>query len=1531
MYAIFDKFNCRRLPSIVLCSTSGEKLYTIPEAKNRKLFISLVELSEFTFEVPKTFEEDGTLTPYYNLLETRRVISLEGIGQFIITKVDTETDGIEEYKSVTCKGLEFEISSKNIDLLEATYSFYNPMETDKSLMNIILSYLPNWSIGEIDSELWNIKRYFDIETTNLYNFIIDTVQEAYDCVFTFDTFNRKIGAKKINNAISKTDIYMSYKNLVKQITITEDAENIYTALDVFGDSDLSIRPVNPLGGDTIYDFSYYANTSWMTEGLVKAVKAWETKKEEKKNIFKSLKLEYNTYNVELMSLEAEKVQLEMDYASLEHKLAIASAGEDSETCTKISSQMETKKQEIANKEQEIVNKEAQIENKNNQITEIQNSLSFESNFTESQIKELNYFIYKSKIQNTNYATTDDMTYQEKQEEVQNLYNYGETKLKQFSQPTYTCDIDSVNFLNLIEYEATIQEFELGAEITIEIDRDRDLFAKMVLLSYEMDLDDKTDLQLTFSNKLNFKSATFTYEDLFSKTSSISQAFDSDSYSWKLGKKAYDDFTQYKNNALNLLNQEIISSDNQEITINSNGIRGREWLEELKTFSGEQFWLNKNMLAFSEDGFKTTKTAFGKIILPDGSRAYGVIGDALVGNIVYTKYLTCQNENGSFSVDGSSVTIKNGNILMTTEEGESSLEDVLDDIKSKSSKDLADAILNITSDMGDMEEALKDGMVETFYQSTAPTEADGARVGDLWFNTDTGKLYRHNGSTSSPWVIIEDSKIQEAVNKAQNAQDTADGKITTFYCGYFPTKASHPNLDEGDLLIHKGQGNRQYRYDGSKWVDIQDEQIATLSSELADAVDSIYSDMNEKTQAIEDGMIEIFYQPRPPLNTDGKDGDLWYDTTVVGDTQKNEGYLKRNGVWVAIKDKGILDALNNAQNAQDTADGKITTFYDDDFPTITTHPTLSTGDLLIHSGQGNKQYRYNGKTWVNIQDTAINAISNELGEQVEAINTAMGNMQTAIEDGMIDIFYQGKQPSSAKIGDIWYDTSNKNKAYLYQSDGWKSIQDQNVLDALQNAQNAQDTADGKITSYYCSKADLPKAPSEGDLWFNINEKNKPYVYRGTTWVSAQDGSIEDAQNTANEALNKIESVTNSNGELITERLVGQILAGKNNIDCVDTTNTKALKLNEVGLLISNTKTNGDWNWKTAITADGIVADAIKANGTISGVNLLGGTLNIGSGAFKVDSSGNVTVTKGTIDLGSGAFSVASDGSVGISKGTLNLGSGAFKVNSSGDVTITKGSIDIGSGAFTVDSSGNVVATSMRLTGASVTNSTITGGSININNGAFKVDTSGNVTTAGSLTLGGNINMTGSIKWSTSSSPVKAQYSVDGSSSWHTDVTSSDKYVKYSYDGGTTWTSAIKIVGENGINGTNGVDGKDGKDGLDAKLPEFITETYIDATKVESPIFRGGLIEGCTLRARGTSKSAIEVYNASGTRAGYIKYDDNGNGSTEGANRMYINTENGYNMKLQSSANMSLSASKIYLEGTVIINGMEISSSNVAVFG
>jgi hypothetical protein len=114
--------------------------------------------------------------------------------------------------------------------------------------------------------------------------------------------------------------------------------------------------------------------------------------------------------------------------------------------------------------------------------------------------------------------------------------------------------------------------------------------------------------------------------------------------------------------------------------------------------------------------------------------------------------------------------------------------------------------------------------------------------------------------------------------------------------------------------------------------------------------------------------------------------------------------------IALAEQGIADAAG----AQSTADGKIESFFQDDMPA-----GGSLGDFWIDTNDGNKLYRHNGTTFIEVQDDAIS----------QAIQDAAGAQATA--DGKIVTFYQTSAPVAEGLGDLWFDTDDN---VLYRWDG-----------------------------------------------------------------------------------------------------------------------------------------------------------------------------------------------------------------------------------------------------------------------------------------------------------------------------------------------------------------------------------------------------------------------------------------------------------------------------------------------------------------
>ncbi len=108
---------------------------------------------------------------------------------------------------------------------------------------------------------------------------------------------------------------------------------------------------------------------------------------------------------------------------------------------------------------------------------------------------------------------------------------------------------------------------------------------------------------------------------------------------------------------------------------------------------------------------------------------------------------------------------------------------------------------------------------------------------------------------------------------------------------------------------------------------------------------------------------------------------------------------------------------------------------------------------------------------------------------------------AVLDGKITSFYQASTPTADGIGDIWFDTDDGNKMYRWNGVSWAVAQDTEITTAINAASDAQATADGKVKTFFQTSA--PTAEAIGDLWMDLDDKNKMYRWSGSAWVSVRD--------------------------------------------------------------------------------------------------------------------------------------------------------------------------------------------------------------------------------------------------------------------------------------------------------------------------------------------------------------------------------------------------------------------------------------------
>ena len=417
----FSKIKFDEPPVLVLRNIDGTPIQTLGYAFNLTAELNYNETSQIKFDVPA--HVDGVKTPHYDDIVGTRIVDMVGIGQFILMKPSTSNNGIREIKSCTAYSLEYELTYKKMSLSENTYNFWNPVAPNETVIGIILSYLPSWSVGEIDDSLVGKYRTFSESNVNIYDFIKSTIQEKYGCIFEFDTYNRTISVRSTESIASVKPVYISTENLASAIEIEEDTENIITVLDVNGAEDVDIRSVNPMGTNKIYNLDYYINTGHLQDEMVDKWNAW-------KDTYHTKQLQYYNLTVERVlktsAISAEEhaiSELEnAELAALENRRAvlieqIATMQPGSDSYNEVSEELQDVNSKIATKESEISQKEAgldRLRKEYNALTEelkkINEDTSLSAFFTKEEIVVLDRYFKEDSIEDSSFVLSQVKNY-----------------------------------------------------------------------------------------------------------------------------------------------------------------------------------------------------------------------------------------------------------------------------------------------------------------------------------------------------------------------------------------------------------------------------------------------------------------------------------------------------------------------------------------------------------------------------------------------------------------------------------------------------------------------------------------------------------------------------------------------------------------------------------------------------------------------------------------------------------------------------------------------------------------------------------------------------------------------------------------------------------------------------------------------------------------------------------------------------------------------------------------------------------------
>jgi len=605
-----------------------EMICILNEACNIDYKGSLKDSNKLSFSLP--FFLDGKKNENVDKVQTDYIIECELYEEttglvylkeyFLINDLENVGDQ-KDIKEVSCISLEYQLAnkliknysgSKKIYRTPTELAAYQPTEQfptydsfrESGVLNTILRLAPSWKIGSVDDEINSTFREFDIDVDSVLNFLLNTAQSSFNCVFFFDSVEKTISAKAIDHLGTFKGFLLSENSYIKSITETINIDDIVSKLYVYGKDNLDIRQENILGEEYILDLSYYRNSNFMSQSLLDSLDNYDLLISNKRSSFDILTANLKTYSDELTIKNTALISLQTELEDLEKSKDDLIANE--EDLSIINSQIDSKNTAIETVTSEITTFQSNVNAVTADIEELQLLLLMESNFNPEEIEQIDVFIKEKEIRNDSITDTAE------------LYEFGLKALQRNKQPCVQFDLDIVSLFDCVECQADWDKVKLADTAYIKCDR-LNIDIELRIISYQHNAE-SNKLNITFGNYKDLNDPNMLIEELKSSIA-VSTSLD-------INKNRFLDYVnsgdktkinQYITSALDLSRQKALAGKDQCVSIDQRGVTLTD-----PSDANNQVRLMNDLVAFTKDGWQTSSLAL--------SAKTGVVAEAVYGKL-----------------------------------------------------------------------------------------------------------------------------------------------------------------------------------------------------------------------------------------------------------------------------------------------------------------------------------------------------------------------------------------------------------------------------------------------------------------------------------------------------------------------------------------------------------------------------------------------------------------------------------------------------------------------------------------------------------------------------------------------------------------------------------------------------------------------------------------------------------------------------------------------------------------------------------
>lgn len=302
---------------------------------------------------------------------------------------------------------------------------------------------------------------------------------------------------------------------------------------------------------------------------------------------------------------------------------------------------------IAKRDKTIQGYQDQIDVLNRSISAASDDLLIANNFTEDQLIRLNAFLREDELQLDDIVETDldslEVIYDTKQDAMES----GRIELQKLCQPQLQFSMTMANIYALPEFEPIVGQFQLGNVIKVALRPD--YIKQSRLLQVDINFDDFSDFSCEFGDLTSLRTQSDIHADLLKKAVTAGKSVATNASYWTKGSnQATVTDLKIEQGLLDAATQIKSTDGTQGVVIDKYGIKLQKDAGNGE-IDPEQVWLVNNQIVFTDDNFKTSKSALGKVTV-DGKTYFGLISEiVLAGYIEGSKVIGSEIEGGTIKI------------------------------------------------------------------------------------------------------------------------------------------------------------------------------------------------------------------------------------------------------------------------------------------------------------------------------------------------------------------------------------------------------------------------------------------------------------------------------------------------------------------------------------------------------------------------------------------------------------------------------------------------------------------------------------------------------------------------------------------------------------------------------------------------------------------------------------------------------------------------------------------------------------------